>query len=315
MICSGKKALSYRAVLKQNLYYKGDNMLKKTLLLIFTTLLIVGCGSSKATQEQIKAVASFYPMAEFTRAVGGQRAAVEALVPDGVEPHDWEPTPRDLTRLGKSQLFVYNGHVESWANSALDALSERKITPVEAGDGLYKINGRTDPHVWVSPAKALVEVDRITEAFCKIDAQHSDSYKSNSAKYSNELKKLDAELRELSKTSKHKKFITAHAAFGHLAADYNLEQLAIAGISPEAEPTPKDLQRLIKLVKQEQVRYIFMETLASPKLTELIAKETGAKILVLDPIEGLDEKGRKAGLTYIKIMQNNITNLRKALNE
>lgn len=290
-------------------------MLKKLLLLIFVTLLIVGCSSSKSDSNKLKAAASFYPMAEFTRAVGGDLIDVETLVPDGVEPHDWEPTPRDLTRLGKSKIFVYNGHVESWAEAALTALSERKITPVEAGQDLCKINGRLDPHVWVSPAKALLEVEKITNSLCNVDAQHAENYKKNSAAYNQQLQKLDEELKAISKTSPKKKFITAHAAFGHLAADYGLEQLSIAGISPEAEPTPKDLQRLISLVKKEKVKYIFMETLASPKLAELIAKETGAKILVLDPIEGLDENGRKEGLTYIKIMKNNIDNLRKALNE
>lgn len=290
-------------------------MLKKLLLLLTVTLFIFGCGSDKGGSNKLKAAASFYPMAEFTRAVGGDLAVVETLVPDGVEPHDWEPTPRDLTRLGKSQIFVFNGHVESWAESALDALSERKITPVEAGQDLYKINGRLDPHVWVSPAKAILEVEKITTAFCQVDSKNADTYKKNGAAYITQLKELDTKLKEISKTSTKKKFITAHAAFGHLAADYDLQQLSIAGISPEAEPTPKDLQRLINLVKKEKVKYVFMETLASPKLTELIAKETGAKILVLDPIEGLDEEGRKEGLTYIKIMERNVQNLQKALNE
>lgn len=290
-------------------------MLKKLLLLIIAMLFIAGCGSAKNDSAKLKAAASFYPMAEFTRAVGGELISVDTLVPDGVEPHDWEPTPRDLTRLGKAQVFVYNGHVEGWAEAALDALSERKITAVQAGEGLYKLNGRLDPHVWISPAKAMQEVESITKALCQADPQHKEAYQKNSAAYLNELAKLHKELQALGKTSKQKKFVTAHAAFGHLANDYGLEQLAIAGISPEAEPTPKDLQRLIQLVKREKVKYIFMETLASPKLAELIAKETGAKVLVLDPIEGLDEAGRKAGLTYLKLMQNNIANLQKALNE
>ena len=290
-------------------------MLKKLLLLIIALLFIAGCGSAKNDSAKLKAAASFYPMAEFTRAVGGELVSVDTLVPDGVEPHDWEPTPRDLTRLGKAQLFVYNGHVEGWAEAALDALSERKITAVQAGEGLYKLHGRLDPHVWISPVKAMQEVESITKALCQADPQHKAAYQKNSAAYLSELAKLHKDLQALGKTSKQKKFVTAHAAFGHLANDYGLEQLAIAGISPEAEPTPKDLQRLIQLVKREKVKYIFMETLASPKLAELIAKETGAKVLVLDPIEGLDEAGRKAGLTYLKLMQNNIANLNKALNE
>ena len=289
--------------------------MKKFILLLLALLCLAGCTRQALPTDKLQVAASFYPMAEFTRNVGGDKIAVQTLVPDGVEPHDWEPAPRDLTRLGHAKIFVYNGHVESWADAALDALAERKITAVCTGKDLDKINGRLDPHIWVSPKKALVQVERITKALCQADPQNSDHYANNSVKYTDELKKLDAALTQLAKTAPKKKFVTAHAAFGHLAADYGLEQIAVAGISPEAEPTPKDLQALVRLVKRENVKYVFMETLATPKLTELLAKETGAQILVLDPIEGLSEQGGQEKLDYLKIMQQNIANLSKALNE
>ena len=111
-----------------------------------------------------------------------------------------------------------------------------------------------------------------------------------------------------------KVFVTAHAAFGHLADDYGLQQLAVNGLSPTAEPTPADLQNLIKVVEKENIEYIFFETLTDPKTATLLAKETGAKTAVLDPLEGLSKEGRAHKLDYLQIMQQNIHNLNIALN-
>lgn len=290
--------------------------MKKILLLCLCMLMLSGCGSSDtADKNKLQVAASFYPMAEFAKAVGGDKVQVTTMVPAGAEPHDWEPAPKDLTKLGRSKVFVYNGIVEPWAEQALTALSERNIMGVQAGDGLYECNGKQDPHIWLSPKKAIAEVERITDAFCAADKANADYYLANSKKYCAELAVLDKQLEKISASAKRKSFVTAHAAFGHLANDYGLRQLAIAGLSPEAEPTPADLQRLINTVRREDVKYIFFETLSSPKIAKLLAEETGAQVSVLDPLEGLDEEGRKENLTYIKIMQRNVSNLEKALNE
>lgn len=278
--------------------------------------MVAGCGGQQsADKNKLQVAASFYPMAEFASAVGGQHVQVTCLVPDGAEPHDWEPSPKDLTRLGRAQVFVYNGMVEPWAQQALDALSERKIVPLEAGHDLFARGGKQDPHVWVSPKKAIIEVQRITEVLCEADAKHTEDYKANSRAYIGKLEQLDKKLAAVAQRAPKKVFVTAHAAFGHLAADYGLRQLSVAGISAEAEPTPGDLQRLIATVKREKVRYVFFETLTDPKIAKLVAQETGAQTAVLDPLEGLDEEGRKQGLDYLKIMEQNIANLEKALNE
>ena len=294
------------------------SMTMKTLLFLLLIIMniVSGCGGQQsADKSKLQVAASFYPMAEFVQAVGGDKVQVTTLVPDGAEPHDWEPSPKDLTRLGRAQVFVYNGMVEPWAQQALAALSERNIMPVEAGRGLFARAGKQEPHGWVSPKKAIVQVQRITEALCEADAKHTDIYKDNSRAYIAKLEQLDKRLAAVSKAAPKKVFVTAHAAFGHLAEDYGLRQLSVAGISAEAEPTPGDLQRLITTVKREKVRYVFFETLTDPKIAKLVAQETGAQTAVLDPLEGLDEEGRKQGLDYLKIMEQNIANLQRALNE
>lgn len=290
--------------------------MKKLLLLCLCLLLVSGCGSTDSVDKsKLQIAASFYPMAEFAQAVGGDKVQVTTMVPAGAEPHDWEPAPKDLTRLGRSKVFVYNGIVEPWAEQALNALSERNIMGVQAGEGLYECNGKQDPHIWLSPKKALVEVERITAALCAADAANAEYYRANSKKYCAELAALDKKLENITASAKRTSFVTAHAAFGHLANDYGLRQLAIAGLSPDAEPTPADLQRLINTVRREDVKYIFFETLSNPKTAKLLAEETGAQVSVLDPLEGLNEEGRRDKLTYLKIMERNIENLDKALNE
>ena len=307
-------------------------MKKLSMLLVALAMFIVGCGGEKqSVSDKLQVAASFYPMAEFARNVAGDQAEVFVLVPDGAEAHDWEPSPSDLSRLGKAQVFVYNGVVEPWAKQALTALSERKILAVQTGLGLYEragetheeehhhhdhgcAHGKQDPHVWISPKKAIKQVERITAVLCEADAKNAKYYQDNSAKYVEQLKALDIQLTNLAKNAPRKVFVTAHAAFGHLADDYGLKQLAVNGLSPHAEPTPADLQRLIKVVQEENVRYVFFETLTDPKLAKLVADETGAEISVLDPLEGLNEEGRKNKLDYLQIMQRNIHNLQIALN-
>lgn len=287
------------------------------LTLLFAVLSLGGCsgGNEAAGSGKVQVTASFYPMAEFVRAVGGDKVSVTTLVPDGAEPHDWEPSPRDLTKIGRSRIFIYNGIVEPWAEQALEALSERQIVAVEAGRGLYERDGKTDPHVWISPKKAIVEVQRITDALCAADNANAAYYRKNSADYIAKLHRLDSELTQAAKTAPKKVFVTAHAAFGHLASDYGLTQLAVKGMSTEAEPAPGDLQQLVRIVRQQRVKYVFFETLTDPKIARIIADETGAQTAVLDPLEGLNAAGRKEGLTYITIMQRNIDNLTKALND
>ena len=290
-------------------------MKKLSLILLLLLFVIAGCGGQeKAAKDKLQVAASFYPMAEFARNIGGEKVEVITMVPDGAEAHDWEPSPSDLAKLGRAQVFVYNGIVESWAEQAVQALGERQLVAVQAGKDLYSRQGKQDPHVWISPKKAIIEVNRITEALCQVDQDNASYYQGNRDKYVVKLKALDKQLSQLTSKAPRKVFVTAHAAFGHLADDYGLQQLAVNGLSPTAEPTPADLQQLIKMVEKENIEYIFFETLTDPKTAELLAKETGAKTAVLDPLEGLSKEGRAKNMDYLQIMQQNIHNLNIALN-
>lgn len=282
------------------------NFFRKTIC-IFVFLLSFSLAFAALAAAKLKVVASIYPMAEFCRAVGGTLIEVVQLVPDGAEPHDYEPSPKDLAGLGKAQVFVYNGIVEPWAESALAALGKTSVINVMAADGLMDINGKQDPHVWVSPRGAMEEVKKIYAAFSKADPKHAEIYRRNAAGYLSELVAIDKEYVALGKGAR-RTFVTSHGAFGHLAKDYNFKMIPVSGLSPSAEPTPSDLLQVVRLVKEHNVRYVFFETLASPKLASLVAKEAGVKTGVLDPAEGVEPGSKKS---YLDLQWQNIDALKQ----
>ncbi|TBL70114.1 zinc ABC transporter substrate-binding protein [Paenibacillus thalictri] len=302
-----------------------------------------GAASSAAAQantaKKLKVVATFYPMVEFSKQVAGDRAEVIGLIPAGAEPHDWEPSAKDMVQLKEADVFVYNGIVEGWAEKALQSAANDKRLAVEASKGLDLIEGSEDedededhdhkadhnheaghdhaldPHVWLDPALAQKEVAAIQAAFEKADPAGKDEYKKNAEAYIAKLKDLDAAFKKDLSGVKHKEFVTQHAAFGYLAKNYGLTQVPIAGLSPEQEPSPDKMAGIVKFAKEKQVKTIFFETLVDPKIAQTIAKEIGAKTAVLNPLEGLTDEDKKNNLDYIGIMKNNLEALKKALNE
>ncbi len=275
----------------------------KSLKLLFTICFI---SLSFTVHAQLKVVASIFPMAEFCRAVGGDLVQVRQMVPDGTEPHDFEPSPKDLAEINQAQVLVYNGLIENWVKSVLQ--TSPNLYSVEAGKDFLLIDGKTDPHVWISPKLAIKQVEKISHAFIKADPAHKQEYTANTQKYLTELAQLDKEFSQLQYLSKRRIFATNHAAFAHLAKDYNLTMLAVMGLSPEAEPTPGDLQKVIQTIQKNNLRYIFFETLASPKLAELVAQETGAQAAVLDPIEGVTAEHKA---NYLDLQKQNLVALQK----
>lgn len=176
-------------------------------------------------------------------------------------------------------------------------------------------HGGLDPHVWLSPALAIKEVRNIEAGLAKAAPQHADQFKQNADAYIAKLEALDQDFKAAVKDSKRKDFITQHAAFAYLAAEYGLQQVPIAGLSPEQEPSAAQMATVIDFAKEHKVKTIFFETLVSSKVSETIAKEIGAKTAVLNPIEGLTEDEVKAGKDYISVMRENLEALKLALNE
>lgn len=171
----------------------------------------------------------------------------------------------------------------------------------------------TDPHVWLSPLNAKQMALNIKDALVKVDSAHQADYEANFKRFAEQLDALDNKFKtELAKLPK-KEIVVTHHSFGYLAKDYGLTQKSIMGMSPDAEPTSKDIQEINKFVKDNQVKYIFFEELVSDKLAKTLAKDAGVETLVLSPLEGLTEEQMKSGADYLSIMENNLNNLIKAL--
>jgi zinc transport system substrate-binding protein len=170
-----------------------------------------------------------------------------------------------------------------------------------------------DPHVWLDPVRAQAQVEAIRAGLAKIDPPNAAVYAANAQAYRAKLTALDAAFASGLKQCARREFVTTHSAFSYPARRYGLTQIPIQGVDREAEPSPADLAALVKQVKDRKIQYVFFETLVSPKLAETLAREVGAKTLVLNPIEGLTKEEQAAGKAYIALMEENLRNLRTAL--
>ncbi len=270
----------------------------------------------------VRVVASYYPLYDFARSVGGDKVAVTNITPAGSEPHDYEPSPQQLVSADKSQVFVYNGGtMEPWVDKFLP---DYKNVAVKASNGIDLVEGDDeetgrpsspikDPHFWLDPTLAEKIVDNITDGLTKADPKDAAYFASRAGAYKAKLAQLDTDYMTGLATCQTRTIITSHDAFSYLGKRYNLEVASIAGITPDAEPSAAKLAELTKLVREKNIKYVFFESLVSPKLAQTVAAETGAKTAVFDPIEGISNEDQKHGKDYLSVQRDNLSSLRTAL--
>lgn len=305
--------------------------MNKRLLIVILTIIILAGGTFyfrnsffdgndvKKEQNKIQVVASFYPLWYFASAIGGDKAQVYNLTPAGAEPHEYELSTQDIVRIEDSRLLIINGGVEPWADKAGSLVNADKTTIITAGQGLFSVSlniddqAINDPHIWLDPLLAKKEVRAIADAFRSADPSNVDYYNDKEQELIYQLDLLDKYFRDGLADCRLSDFVTAHQAFGYLAKRYNLNQVAISGISTEAEPSVQQLTAVTDFAEANNVKYIFFESLVSPKLAETIANEVGAQTLVLDPLEGLSQSDIQAGRDYFSVMRDNLNNLQIAL--
>ncbi|SHK95822.1 metal ABC transporter solute-binding protein, Zn/Mn family [Desulforamulus aeronauticus] len=170
-----------------------------------------------------------------------------------------------------------------------------------------------DPHIWLDPLNAKTIVDTILAGLIKVDEKNKAVYESNAEAYKKELDQLHEEYQTGLANAKLREFITSHAAFGYLAERYHLIQIPVRGLAAESEPSPADMATIVKLAQEKNIKYIFFETLVSPKVSEAIASELKGQTLVLDPLESLSDQDIAAGKDYLSGMRENLKNLKTAL--
>jgi zinc transport system substrate-binding protein len=286
----------------------------RRLLSLALAALAAGCGSG-AAPAKTQVVATVYPLWEFSRQVAGTRADAVALVPPGVEPHDWEPSARDVALVQRASVFVHSGTgLDAWSRKLLaGGASPSVVVDASRGLDLIRSGGFTDPHVWLDPVLARAQVQAIEAGLGRADPGGREAYAANARAYVARLDALDRAFSAGLEDCARRDVVTAHAAFGYLARRYRLTQLAVMGLSPEGEPNPADMAALVKRARRLKVTHIFFEPLGSPRIAETLGREIGAQPLTLDPVEGLRSSDREAGLGYIELMQANLANLRTAL--
>ena len=274
-----------------------------------------------AQNERIHIITSFYPLSHIAKSIGGNIVDVRNLVPAGVEPHDFEPSSRDLVEIGNADALFYNGaSLESWIKKWNVGISVKPKYVVNMEESLKKQgailfvkDGITDPHFWLDPVIMKNEVIVIRDLLIQIDPAHKDLFTENAKRYTSALDLLDEHFRAGLSSCDLNDIIVLHEAFNYLASQYNIKVTSIEGISPDEEPSPKELARIINLVREKGVRHIFFETVASPKFSELIAREVGGATLVLNPIESLTPDEVQSGEDYFSIMEMNLNNLQIAM--
>lgn len=290
-----------------------NHFVKLTALLAVLVMLVSGCGgkTAKPGGGKLTVYTTFYPLYDFTSKVVAEHGDVANLTPAGIEPHDFEPSPKQVAGIYSADVFIYLGPaMEPWAARMAESLSKKGVVVLEAGRGLVQDN---DPHVWLDPVLAKQIARRIYETVARIDEAHRQEYEKNFTALSARFDELDSDYRRTLARVERRDIVTAHAAFGYLARRYGLNQVAISGLSPQAEPSPKQLAELASFCRERGVKYIFFETLSSPKFSETLARETGAKTLVLNPIGGLTNDQASAGEDYFSLMKQNLKTLEKAL--
>lgn len=302
-----------------------------------------GSDSSKSGADKgaIKVVTSFYPLTYATEQIGGKHVDVTSLTKPGVEPHDLELTPQQVAVIPGADLTVYEKGFQKAVDDAVksNAKSDKVLDVDKAADLNLKTSDTTsvgpqdeeeghdhgdehgdehghdhdedgmDPHFWNDPVRYKAVAEDIGKRLEKADPDHADDYKKNTAAFTKKLDELNQKFDKTLKTCKNRNLVTGHAAFGYLAKRYNLTQVGVAGVSPEAEPTPQRLKDVSAFIKKNHVTTVYSETLVSPKTAQTIAKETGAKVEVLDPIEGITKESK--GQNYFEVMDSNLATLKK----
>lgn len=257
---------------------------------------LAGCGGGADGGGSPTVVAAFYPLAWAAEELAGDHYRVVDLTPPGAEPHDVELSPRDVEAIRDADLVVYAGG--GFQPAVEDAVADRD------GPSLDVLEGERDPHVWLDPARFAATARALGDALDRPAAGR---------RLASAIEALDRDYEAGLRSCERRTLVSSHGAFGHLAARYGLTAHSLAGTSPEAEPGPRELERLVDEVRAAGVTTVFTEPLVSDRLAETVAREAGVEVATLDPIEGLSEERLEAGEDYASVMRDNLDALRTAL--
>ncbi|MFD6426295.1 metal ABC transporter substrate-binding protein [Streptomyces sp. NPDC060198] len=291
-----------------------------------------GSDTAGGSDGKLDVVASFYPMQYLAEEIGGSHVSVTTLTKPGAEPHDLELSPRQIGSLGDADYILYlkgiqpavdDAIAQSGAKNTVDAAElttlETHGAEVDGHDHASSEDGSSeehdeagrDPHIWLDPVKYAEVAEGVGKSLAKADPGNAADYRANTDALVKKLDALNTQYAAGLKSTTTKTFLTTHSAFGYLAERYGLTQEGIAGVDPEAEPSPARIKDLQHIAEEDGATTVFFETLASDKTAKTLAKDTGLRTDVLDPLEGITKKSK--GDDYVEVMESNLAALQKAL--
>ncbi|MFW6195044.1 MAG: metal ABC transporter solute-binding protein, Zn/Mn family, partial [Chloroflexota bacterium] len=311
------------------------------------------CGGGGASGEPTRtedpaltAIVTMYPLEEFTSRIGGQRVEVTNLLPAGADAHSFEASPSDLRSIAEADVLIYNGlGFESWVEGMLDSVGDDvemvlAAAPESLGEEFEDSHeegeehdeegahtedhegpeveenhdhGPLDPHVWLDPVRARVQVERIRDALTELDPDGESAFRENADQLLGDLQELHEDYASALASCRLDVFITSHDAFNYLADRYGLHADGISGINPHSSPSAAQLSHLSREMSELGVEHILVSPLESQRLSDTLAAETGATVLTLHTVQNLTPVERQAGEDYFSIMRDNLDNLAAAL--
>lgn len=310
------------------IYKEVINLLKKIVLFIgmlSMLLTLSGCKSISNNNTtandngKLNVVVSFNAMKEFVSAIGKDKVNITTMIPNGTEPHEFDPKIKDFETLSSAKVFVYNGlGMEKWADKAVQSVGNKDLIAVDASKGAdaiknsdpssVKQNGEYDPHLWLSLKGAELESNNIKDALVKADPKNKDYYEKNYTDFKNELESLYNDYKSKLDPLPNKSFVTGHAAFAYLCRDFHLKQNSVEDVFAEGEPSSQQMEKLINYCKENNIKTIFVEDMVSPKVSNTLAKEVGAKAEKIYTVESKEDNK-----DYIQSMRANLDEIYNSL--
>ncbi len=284
-------------------------LLTWVLTLIFTVSLC-GCAMEENKEsDKVQVYTSFYAMYDFAKQICGDKADIYVLCPTGQEPHDYEPTPKDIAKLSSADIFVYNSMgMEHWVDSVLETLKDTDVICVNTTYNAPFIIDNNDPHVWLNPKNAFSQMAAIYDAIISVDPNNLEYYNDNLENCRNRIGNLINDYNTAVAGFKTKDIVVSHAAYGNLCHAFGLNQVPVNGIDNSGDPSPSQMAKTEKFIKDNGITHIFKEPLGTSTVIDTIRKYTNTQVLILDPFEGSPE-----GKDYFTVMYENLQALKTAL--